>query len=216
MNLLCWKCQGLGNRQTIQELRALVRAQDPSVVFLAETWLEETRLSSIRDSLRFGHYHGVSRITRGAGLALFWTHDLALSVESLSPNQIDVVINKGKANAWRFIGIYGAPETQLRSETWELIRSLHRRVSLPWLCGGDFNEILKTHEKSGGRVRPMDRWKAFEKPWMNAICLTLDLLGISSCGQKIIQMEAWYGKTWIGWYVRRNGMTYFPLQMFKL
>ena len=72
MNLLCWNYQGLGNRQTIQDLRALVRARDPSIVFLAETWLEETRLSSICDSLRFGHYHEVSRITHGGGLELVW------------------------------------------------------------------------------------------------------------------------------------------------
>ena len=72
MNLICWNCQGLGNRQTIQELGDLVQAQDPSVVFLAETWLEEGRLSNICGSLQFGHYHGVLRITRGGGLALFW------------------------------------------------------------------------------------------------------------------------------------------------
>lgn len=71
MNLFCWNCRGLGNRQTVQELGDLVRAQDPSVVFLVETWLEEARLGSIRDSLQFGHYFGVSRITRGGGLAIF-------------------------------------------------------------------------------------------------------------------------------------------------
>ena len=49
MNLLCWNCRGLGNRQTVQEFGDLVRAQDPAVVFLAETWLDEARLVNIRD-----------------------------------------------------------------------------------------------------------------------------------------------------------------------
>ena len=53
-------------------------------MFLGETWLEEARLSNIRDSLQFGHYHGVSRITRGGGLALFWKNGFTLDVESLS------------------------------------------------------------------------------------------------------------------------------------
>ena len=54
-------------------------------------------------------------------LALFWTSDLAWLVESSSSNHIEVVINKGKDNAWQFTGIYRAPKTQLRSETWEII-----------------------------------------------------------------------------------------------
>ena len=98
MNLICWNCRGLGNRQLVQELGELVRAQDPIIVFLAETWLEEARLGTIRDSLQFNHYHGVSRITRGGGLAIFWKNGFNLEVESSSQNHIDVVINKGKDN----------------------------------------------------------------------------------------------------------------------
>lgn len=86
-----------------------------------------------------------------------------MSVESSSLNHIDAVINKGKDNAWRFTSIYGAPEMQLRLETWELIRNLHRRSYLPWLCGGKFNEIHKTHEKSGGRLRPYGQMESFRE-----------------------------------------------------
>ena len=64
-------------------------------MFLAETWLEEARLGTIHDSLQFGHCHGVSRITCGGGLAIFWKNRFNLEVESFSQNHIDVVINKG-------------------------------------------------------------------------------------------------------------------------
>ena len=111
MSLLCWNCRGLGNRQTVQELGDLVRAQDPTAVFLAETWLDEVRLSGLRDSLRFGHHHGVSRLTRGGGLVLFWKKDVDVQVMSSSHNHIDVLFNGGKVNVWRFTGFYGAPET---------------------------------------------------------------------------------------------------------
>ena len=72
MSILCWNCRGLGNWQIVQELGDLVMAQDPTVVFLAETWLDDIRLVGLRDSLRFGHHHGVSRQTCGGGLVLFW------------------------------------------------------------------------------------------------------------------------------------------------
>ena len=142
MSILCWNCRGLGNRQTVQELGDLVRAQDPTVVFLAETWLDDIRLVGLRDSLRFGHHHGVSRQTRGGGLVLFWKKDFDVQVMSSSLNHIDVLIKRGMENGWRFTGFYGAPETQLRMESWDLLRALNNQFSVPWLCGGDFNELL--------------------------------------------------------------------------
>ena len=99
-------------------------------MFLAKTWLDETRLVGLRDSLHFGHHHGVSRLTRGGGLVLFWKKDFDLQVMSSSQNHIDVLINKGKENVWRFTGFYGAPETQLCSESWDLLRDLNNRFSV--------------------------------------------------------------------------------------
>ena len=60
MSLLCWNCRGLGNLQTIRELGDLVRAQDPAVMFLSETWLGEARLMNLLDKLGFGETFGVS------------------------------------------------------------------------------------------------------------------------------------------------------------
>ena len=154
MSILCWNCCGLGNQQTVQELGDIIQAQDPTVVFLAETWLVEARLASIRDSLQFGHYHGVSKLNRGGGLALFWKKDFDLRVVSSSINYINAVIFGGTEKAWRFTGFYGAPETHRRPDSWNLLRNLHNQFSLPWLCGGDFNELVKSHEKRGGRPRP--------------------------------------------------------------
>lgn len=33
--------------------------------------------------------------------------------------------------------------------SWRLLRDLHAYIDLPWLCGGDFNEILFDEEKVG-------------------------------------------------------------------
>lgn len=51
---------------------------------------------------------------------------------------------------WRFTGSYGHPVRNLRHHSWELIRRLHSMYSLPWLIGGDFNEILHLSEKLDG------------------------------------------------------------------
>ena len=80
---------------------------------------------------------------------------------SSSTIQIDTVIFEGTDKAWRFTGFYGAPETHLRSVSWNLLRNLQNQLALPWLCGGDFNELLKSHEKKGGRPRPYGQMQKF-------------------------------------------------------
>ena len=71
MSLLCWNCRGLGNPETDQELGDLIRAQDPSVVFLVETWLKKARLEEICACYRFGGMIEVSREGGGGGVVLF-------------------------------------------------------------------------------------------------------------------------------------------------
>ena len=82
---------------------------------------------------------------------------------SSSQNRIDVLINRGKEKVWRFTGFYGAPETQLHRESQDLLHDLNNRFSVLWLCGGDFNELLKSHEKLGGRLRPYGQLQKFRE-----------------------------------------------------
>ena len=59
-------------------------------------------------------------------------------------------MNKENDNAWRFIGFYGEPITHLRHESWSLLRDLNNRMSPPWLCSGDFIELVGHSKKLGG------------------------------------------------------------------
>lgn len=132
-------------------------------MFLTKTWLDEASLVCIFDSLQFSHHHGVSKITRRGGLALFWKKDFDLHIESSSQNQIDALTNKGRDNVRRFIGFYGVPKTHLRFESWDLLRSLHRQFAIPWLYAGNFNELLKSHEKLEGHLRPYGQMERFRE-----------------------------------------------------
>ena len=163
MNLLCWNCWGLGNLPTEQELGDLIRAQDPSVVFLAETWLDKARLEDIRIKLNFGGMIEVCREMRGGGIVIFWKKEIDFSLGTFSPNHIDGIMNKGKEDEWRFTGFYGESETANHHLSWSCLRSLKRRNSIPWLCAGDFNEITRSHEKVGGRQRPARQMEDFRE-----------------------------------------------------
>ena len=68
---------------------------------------------------------------------------MEIDIESSSVNHIDATVNKNSNDPWHFTSFYDEPETHKRQESLDLLRSLHGRKSFPWLCAGDFNEIIK-------------------------------------------------------------------------
>jgi hypothetical protein len=74
---------------------------------------------------------------------------------------IDVDITESDGFKWRFTGIYGEPRADKREETWRLLRTLHLQEKLPWVCMGDFNEILYSFEKQGGLPKPQIQMERF-------------------------------------------------------
>jgi len=86
---------------------------------------------------------------RRGGLALLWMEDVDLHIQTYSPNHIDALILNGSDPPWRLTGFYRWPEEQRKRESWQLLKHLHTRFAVPWLCCGDFNEILQSSEKQG-------------------------------------------------------------------
>ena len=153
MSCLVWNCLGLGNPCTENELAEIVWAKDPSVVFLAKIWADKARLKQVLQKIQFENIFIAPRPNRGGGLVLFWRSLIDVSVVGSSKNFIDAIINRNKEDEWRFTGFYGEPETHKRLESWEQLRSLDRKFQLPWLCVGDFDELIRADEKLGGNRR---------------------------------------------------------------
>lgn len=103
----------------------------------------------------------IPQINRGGGLALFRRNSIDVNVETFSKYHIDSIINKGREDAWRFTGFYGEPATHLRHESWTKLRQLNSRFNLPWLCGGDFNEIVHSEEKCRGSNHSQSQMQFF-------------------------------------------------------
>ena len=85
---------------------------------------------------------------KSGGLAMLWSRDIKVEVKGYSGNYIDAVVTELESGfKWRITGFYGNPETHRRKESWDLLRSLGQKYQLPWLCFGDFNEIVLVEEK---------------------------------------------------------------------
>ncbi|KAL4324784.1 hypothetical protein GQ457_11G026120 [Hibiscus cannabinus] len=75
------------------------------------------------------------------GLAIFWNNNITVDLLSYSTLHIDVVITYDSSISFRFTGMHGRSESALKKHNWALIDRLRDTSPLPWLLGGDFNEI---------------------------------------------------------------------------
>ncbi|KAK4402855.1 hypothetical protein Sango_1026200 [Sesamum angolense] len=147
MKLLVWNCLGLGSPWIVHVLDELIRLYDPTLVFLFETKCKKYKCDNLKEKYNL---FGINVGSRGksGGLILLWRKDINLFVHSFSVLHIDVgVFNKAGLEGRCFTGVYGHPEAAIRGETWHLLRKLSYFSNQPWLCTGDFNEILLPEEK---------------------------------------------------------------------
>ncbi|BFG30632.1 hypothetical protein CerSpe_169060 [Prunus speciosa] len=177
MSLLCWNCQGLGNPVAVHALRRIIDEKGPNVVFLCETKCNTATFNVLKFKLGFDNFFAVDSIGKSGGLCLLWKDEFNLHIRSSSLNHIDAFIGGiGDAEHWRFTGFYGFPSTEDKFRSWQLLRLLATESTLPWLSVGDFNEIMSSHEKEGGAVRPIRQMMAF---WEAAAYCNLYDLGFS-------------------------------------
>ena len=92
---------------------------------------------------------------------MLWKNSVQVEVVSSSPNHIDALVGVDPIDQWRFTGVYGYADSTKKQETWSLLRCLHRKSTLPWMCASDFNELLWSHEKLGLGHRQDCKMKEF-------------------------------------------------------
>lgn len=62
-----------------------------------------------------------------------------------------------------FHWLYGKPKTFKRIKSWNLLQSLNHKFQTPWLCVGDFNELIRSDEKLGGNRRSHTQMQLFKE-----------------------------------------------------
>lgn len=153
MRALCWNVRGLGNPRTFPALKHVLHRYKPSLLFLSETKRNSYQMEIIRLKLNYDFCFSVGCSGYSGGLALLWNSDINISLLSYTKHHIDVLILHNDNLTWRFTRFYGHPEQAEKQYSWHLLRRLSTLSTAPWLCGGDFNEILKADEKRRGRLK---------------------------------------------------------------
>ncbi|CAN6299204.1 unnamed protein product [Urochloa humidicola] len=155
MNAMAWNCRGLGNSRTVCELCGLVQSLKPKIVFLSDTRMCASRVSSLRWRIGLRNCLPVSSVGLSGGLALFWDESIIITLLSQGDRYIDVMIQEEpNAAPWRATFVYGEPRVERRKEMWDLLRDLQRVHAGPWMLMEDFNEAMWQHEHFSETPRP--------------------------------------------------------------
>ena len=160
MNSLSWNCRG--NPRTVRALRDLVQRWNPRIIFLMETKASVRRMTKVKERIGFPNGLVVPSEGKSGGIALLWIREVEVEIKSFSRSHIDAVVTDHSLDLrWRLTGFYRNPDTNLRRESWNLLRMLNSQYQMPWMCMGDYNEILFATEKCGGLERSQNQMEGF-------------------------------------------------------
>jgi endonuclease/exonuclease/phosphatase family metal-dependent hydrolase len=74
---------------------------------------------------------------------------------------------------WRLTSVYGEAQISERYKTWDMLKGICGMSTLPWLCLGDFNEVLHAAEHEGVGTRTLNQMQGFREAV--DVCNLLDL-----------------------------------------
>lgn len=177
MIVLSWNCHRLGNLRAVEVLSYLEREKAPKVLFLMETKRTVAEMKWIQKELHFDAMLVVPCLGRRGDLAMLWKDEVDLDIQTYTQNHIDAFIRTNPNVSWRITGFYGKPEEHMRHETWDLLKYLSTRNSTPWLCIGDYNEILFAEEKDGRLPKPMHLMQEFRSTLLHFGLIDLGYTG---------------------------------------
>ncbi|XP_074266449.1 uncharacterized protein LOC141589722 [Silene latifolia] len=174
------EAEGLGNSDTVRALRAFVRKEAPAILFLCETKLCGREMRRVKERLEGYHGLEVDSAGRSGGLAFLWKKEIDCVFMSSSLHHMDFTI-RSESGEWRITGFYGWPNVTDRHLSWDLLKLLGQQSTLPWVCIGDYNEILFSTEMKGGN-RPQWQMNNFRE-------------AVDACGLRDVSWEG-YNFSW--------------------
>ena len=121
----------------------------------------KSRVEGLKHTLGYANAFAVSSSGRSGGLGIFWNNYIKIDILPYSQYHIDAIIHEERCEPWRLTCVYGEAQTRERFKTWDLLKHIKSSSSLPWLCIGDFNEVLHRSEHVGVQERSYNQIAGF-------------------------------------------------------
>lgn len=131
-------------------------------------------MEGLKSTLGFDNAFAVSSSGRSGGLGIFWNNNTRVEILPYSQYHIDTIVTESGVDPWRLTCVYGEARVSERRKTWDMLKFIRVTSPLPWMCIGDFNEILLCSEHEGVQERS---WSQIAGVWD-----VLDVCGLVDFG----------------------------------
>lgn len=177
MIIMGWNCRGLGSSSAIRVLCELIKAHKPDIVLLFKTLINSYKLEEIRLRIGFDCCFAADCRGRSGGIGIFWRNYDLCSLISYSTTFVNLDVHDDDLAVWRITAFYGYSERSRRRASWDMLRSIGQDVNSPWLCIGDFNDLLSQDDKIGLHEHPDWCIRGFREVVVDCNLLDMPLLG---------------------------------------
>lgn len=139
------------------------------------------------------------------GLTLWWDDCVEVKVVLATRNLIHRKMRLiGEEDWFHTSWVYGTPYRNEKHEFWQWMSEVLSPTVAPWICAGDFNEMLSKDEKSGG-----SQWFWSTIPLLQSFMNNLELMDLGFSGPKytwrgtkngsLVQERLDHGLINVGW-----------------
>jgi hypothetical protein len=90
-----------------------------------------------------------------------------------SQYHIHTIITESGGESWRLTCVYGEAQVPECHKTWEMLKFIKASSYLPWVCIGDFNEVLLQSKHEGVQEHSRSQIAGFQE--MVDVCGLTDL-----------------------------------------
>ncbi|XP_020676098.1 uncharacterized protein LOC110095043 [Dendrobium catenatum] len=166
-SLIFWNCRGVKKKETALYLKEVVRDNYVFYVGLAETKASKINKTDvcriIGNSWDFFHQPAVGT---AEGILIMWDSNLAsfTAIEHTSQVVFGALTTPNKG-LWHVAMVYGHKDFQIRRDLWNRLDKV-MMIDVPTIVGGDFNCLLSSEDKIGGKQFKMTKGTEEMKSFM--------------------------------------------------
>lgn len=121
-------------------------------------------MKEITDKISFDRATHADTVGYARGIWVLWyTEIMDVTISASTEQEIYAVIKLHSSNlSWLITAIYASLRYRERHILWDNLNQVATLHNLPWLVLGDFNEIISSEDKLGGRLINIHKAMVFQ------------------------------------------------------
>ena len=196
MKIISWNVQGAKKCQLREEIRYLIKNQQPDLLFLIETMASESTTKNILPQLGFDCYDYTLPVNHSGGIWVLWnTKNIMANVVLKEDRAIHMLVFDVLIQKFSIIsGIYAPAQPRHKDVFWSHLHNLNEVFDYPWCLIGDFNELESPTDKVGGTPVTPSRFIRLTNFLNSCRATTLPVQGRSFTWKKRVHNHLVYEK----------------------